>query len=98
MSIALLMFAETLTCIHPSLAATKKALPKGEPARGRLSGQGCCPGKAYFNCHTDITIPYEELDEIAVIQKDGTKVPIIQKGRFVLPGTEELNVPLDEWK
>ena len=50
MSIALLMFAETLTCIHPSLAATKKALPKGEPARGRLSGQGCCPGKAYFNC------------------------------------------------
>mgnify|MGYP000951158683 CR=1 FL=1 len=56
------------------------------------------PGKAYFNCHTDITIPYEELDEIAVIQKDGTKVPIIQKGRFVLPGTEELNVPLDEWK
>ena len=56
------------------------------------------PSKAYFNCHTDITIPYEELDEIAVIQKDGTKVPIIQKGRFVLPGTEELNVPLDEWK
>ena len=56
------------------------------------------PGKAYFNCHTDITLPYEELDEIAVIQKDGTKVPIIQKGRFVLPGTEELNVPLDEWK
>ena len=56
------------------------------------------PGKAYFNCHTDITIPYEELDEIAVIQKDGTKIPIIQKGRFVLPGTEELNVPLDEWK
>ena len=56
------------------------------------------PSKAYFNCHTDITISYEELDEIAVIQKDGTKVPIIQKGRFVLPGTEELNVPLDEWK
>ena len=56
------------------------------------------PEKAYFNCHTDITIPYEELDEIAVIKKDGTKVPIIQKGRFVLPGTEELNVPLDEWK
>ena len=28
--------------------------------------------KAYFHCHTDITIPYEELGKIAVITKDGT--------------------------
>ena len=49
------------------------------------------PEKAYFNCHTDITIPYDELGELNAVQKDGTKVPIIREGRFVLPGTEELN-------
>ncbi len=52
--------------------------------------------KAYFNCHTDITIPYDELDKITVIRKDGTEVDIIADGRFVLPGTEELNKPLDK--
>lgn len=51
---------------------------------------------AYFGCHTDITIPYEELGLIEVIRPDGTKVPVIKKGRFVLPGTEELNKPLDD--
>ncbi len=51
--------------------------------------------KAYFNCHTDITIPYDELDKITVIKKDGTEIDIIADGRFVLPGTEELNKPLD---
>lgn len=51
--------------------------------------------KAYFNCHTDITIPYDELDKITVIRKDGTEIDIIADGRFVLPGTEELNKPLD---
>lgn len=47
--------------------------------------------KAYFNCHTDITIPYDELGEITVYRKDGTDIPIIREGRFVLPGTEKLN-------
>lgn len=47
--------------------------------------------KAYFNCHTDITIPYDELKEITAIRKDGTCVTIIEDGKFVLPGTEELN-------
>ena len=51
--------------------------------------------KAYFNCHTDITIPYDELDKITAIRKDGSKIDIIADGRFVLPGTEELNKPLD---
>ena len=51
--------------------------------------------KAYFNCHTDITIPYDELDKITVIRKDGTEIDIISDGRFVLSGTEELNKPLD---
>ena len=52
--------------------------------------------KAYFNCHTDITIPYDELDKITVIRKDGTTEDIIADGRFVLAGTEELNAPLDK--
>ena len=49
----------------------------------------------YLNCHTDITIPYDELDKITVIRKDGTTEDIIADGRFVLAGTEALNGPLD---
>lgn len=52
--------------------------------------------KAYFNCHTDITIPYDELKEISVVKPNGEKIMLIEEGRFVLPGTEELNKPLDE--
>jgi hypothetical protein len=47
--------------------------------------------KAYFNCHTDITIPYNELGEITVYTKEGESIAIIKEGRFVLEGTEELN-------
>lgn len=49
------------------------------------------PGKAYFNCHTDITLPYDEIAEISVHQKDGTVLPIILDSRFVLKGCEDLN-------
>ncbi len=49
------------------------------------------PSKAYFNCHTDITLPYDEIKEIAVVKKDGTRIAIIQNARFVLEGTTELN-------
>ena len=49
--------------------------------------------KAYFGCHTDITIPYKELGLLTVMNEDGTETPIIRDGRFVLPGTEELNKP-----
>ena len=52
--------------------------------------------KAYFNCHTDITIPYEEIGSIVSIHEDGTEVAIMKNGRFVLRGTEELNRPLEE--
>ena len=51
--------------------------------------------KAYFQCHTDITIPYDELGSIVVVAKDGTETEIIRDGRFVLPGTEILNEPLN---
>ncbi|SER91581.1 aminopeptidase [Lachnobacterium bovis] len=52
--------------------------------------------KAYFNCHTDITIPYNELGRISVITKSGESKDIIVDGRFVVPGTLKLNEPLDE--
>lgn len=51
--------------------------------------------KAYFNCHTDITIPYDELDCITVLRKDKTQADVIRDGKFVVPGTEPLNVPLE---
>lgn len=56
------------------------------------------PEKAYFNCHTDITIPYGEIGEISSLKRDGSKTVLIQNGRFVLPGTEELNKPLEEYE
>lgn len=47
--------------------------------------------KAYFNCHTDITIPYDELGELSVVTKENEVIPVIVEGRFVLAGTEALN-------
>ena len=47
--------------------------------------------KAYFNCHTDITIPYEALDRIVAVSSDRVETPIILDGRFVLEGTLVLN-------
>ncbi len=52
------------------------------------------PGKAYFNCHTDITIPFDELGEISVVTKEEQVITVIEDGIFVLPGCEELNEPL----
>jgi len=52
--------------------------------------------KAYFGCHTDITIPYDELGEITAVTKEGVEIPIIKDGRFVLKGCELLNEPFDE--
>lgn len=50
--------------------------------------------KAYFHCHTDITIPYEELKSISVVTRAGKEIFLLKDGRFVLPGTEGLNEPL----
>ena len=52
------------------------------------------PDKAYFHCHTDITIPYEELGGVYAITMEGEQTAIIEDGLFVLEGLEELNVPL----
>ena len=49
--------------------------------------------KAYFQCHTDITIPYDELGALYGVTEKGDKLAIIEEGRFVLEGTELLNNP-----
>lgn len=54
------------------------------------------PSEAYFNCHTDITIPYDELEELTAVRDDGSRIPIIVKGRFVLPGCEVLNEAFED--
>ena len=53
------------------------------------------PERAYFNCHTDITIPYDELGRVTAVMQDGKEVDIIREGRYVLPGTEMLNAYLN---
>jgi len=53
------------------------------------------PEKAYFNCHTDITIPYDEIGEITAITSEGHRICIIANGRFCLKGTEKLNEVFD---
>lgn len=52
--------------------------------------------KAYFQCHTDITIPYDELGELSVLTNAGEKIVIIRDGQFVLDGCEELNRAMQE--
>lgn len=52
--------------------------------------------EAYFNCHTDITIPYDEIAEIVSVHGDGTEVKIIENGRFVLAGCDILNEPFQQ--
>lgn len=47
--------------------------------------------KAYYNCHTDITIPYHELGDIVIHTESGEEIILIKNGRFVLAGTEKLN-------
>ncbi len=51
---------------------------------------------AYYGCHTDITIPYDELGSIRVIDEDGEDVSIIENGRFVFRN-EELNRPFENF-
>ena len=51
--------------------------------------------EAYTNCHIDIPLPYDLIDFISIITKKGEKIDIIKDGRFILPGTEELNKPLE---
>ena len=52
-------------------------------------------GEKYTYCHTDITIPYDELSLLEAVAKDGNKTEIIKDGKFALAGCEELNIPLE---
>lgn len=54
------------------------------------------PINAYTNKHMDITLPYEMLQSISAVRADGSSQDIIRNGRFVVPGTEELNIPLQQ--
>ncbi|MEN6444418.1 MAG: aminopeptidase [Candidatus Cloacimonas sp.] len=54
------------------------------------------PLNAYTQKHLDITLPYEMLASITAVTKNGEKMEIIRDSRFVVPGTEELNIPLEE--
>lgn len=54
------------------------------------------PDKAYYNCHTDITIPYDEIGSITAVYADGKRIKIIEEARFVLEGCDELNQPFEE--
>jgi hypothetical protein len=54
------------------------------------------PETAYYNCHTDITIPYDEIGAITAVHPDGTRIDIIKNGRFVLEGCEKLNEAFDD--
>ncbi len=56
------------------------------------------PMNAYTQTHTDITLPYEMLESISAVKADGTRIDVIKDGFFVVPGTEELNIPLREMK
>ncbi len=53
------------------------------------------PSRAYTHRHADITLPYSSLDSISAVGPDGRETLLISGGRFVLPGTERLNEPLD---
>ena len=51
--------------------------------------------KAYYNCHTDVTIPYDELGGLWGVKENGERIAILENSRFVLEGTQSLNGPLD---
>lgn len=55
-------------------------------------------GEVYTNIHTDITLAFDELERLEGVRADGARTAILEKGRFVLPGTEALNEPLTRRK
>jgi len=51
--------------------------------------------EAYTNVHTDITLPYRELEFIDAVLPSSKRIRLLEKGRFVLPGTEIFNQGFD---
>jgi leucyl aminopeptidase (aminopeptidase T) len=52
--------------------------------------------EAYYGCHTDVTIPYDELGAITAVTKEGEKLAVFAEGRFVLAGCGEINKALEK--
>ncbi|MDD4277574.1 MAG: aminopeptidase [Candidatus Cloacimonetes bacterium] len=78
---------------HPSFVNGKEMIAvENEHSATRKTD----PVNAYLMAHLDITLPYEMLKVISAVHADGTRTDIIRDGRFVIPGTEELNIPLIE--
>lgn len=78
---------------HPSFVNGKEMIAvENEHSATRKTGSV----NAYLMAHLDITLPYEMLKVISAVHADGTRTDIIRDGRFVVPGTEELNIPLIE--
>ena len=78
---------------HPSFVNGKEMIAvENEHSATRKTD----PVNAYLMAHLDITLPYEMLKVISAVHIDGTSTDIIRDGRFVVSGTEELNIPLIE--
>ncbi len=52
----------------------------------------------YTDKHIDITLPYDQIALLSAYTKTGKEIEFIKNGRFVLKGTEALNIPLDQLK
>ncbi|MBW6513672.1 MAG: aminopeptidase [Candidatus Syntrophosphaera sp.] len=78
---------------HPSFVNGKEMIAvENEKSATRKED----PVNAYTQKHMDITLPYEMLESISAITPEGKRIDIIRDGRFAVPGTQELNIPLDE--
>ncbi|MDD2211007.1 MAG: aminopeptidase [Candidatus Cloacimonetes bacterium] len=78
---------------HPSFVNGKEMIAVDNEQSAKRKDD---PVNAYLMHHTDITLPYEMLEFICAVSHDGKHSDIIRNGRFVIPGTEELNIPLIE--
>ena len=89
---ALLLFSVFTTVLTPALGEeTESRFSNGKETK-ILYGDGTGLDRGAVN----ITLPYDEIGSIAAVTAQGERLEIIRAGRFVLPGTERLNEPLDE--
>lgn len=52
------------------------------------------PEEAYYQTHTDITLPIDAIGCMSVVKSSGDEFDLIREGRFVLIGTDILNAPI----
>lgn len=60
------------------------------------------PEKAYTGRHIDISLSFDSIGTLSVVKERGDHIDLIREGRFVLIGTDLLNIPMmamdSEWK